>query len=92
MELFAAGFNAWRQLEFDAPKATGPDSGNGEEPEDISVFRPVLTDRSVIDKPYASLAYTLGAYYPALRPEQTGAGFLSSFAFEPYRKSPRFVD
>ena len=59
MELFAAGFNAWRQLEFDAPLPPRPD--DDDEPEDITSFRPVLAESSSsIDKPYASLAYTLG--------------------------------
>ena len=61
MELFAAGFNAWRQLEFDAPLPPRPDGDD--EPEDIRSFRPVLAESSSsssIDKPYASLAYTLG--------------------------------
>lgn len=62
MQLFAAGFNAWRQLEFDAPKGAGfADGDNGEEPDDVGEFRLVLTDHS-IDRPYASLAYTLGSY------------------------------
>ena len=60
MELFAAGFNAWRQLEFAAPHPR-PDNDDDDdnEPEDIGSFRSVLAESS-IDKPYASLAYTLG--------------------------------
>ena len=56
MELFAAGFNAWRQLEFDAPRTRSPDD---DEPEDISAFRLALAASSIAT-PYASLAYTLG--------------------------------
>ncbi|RYP68015.1 hypothetical protein DL771_006938 [Monosporascus sp. 5C6A] len=52
MELYATGFNAWRQLEFNDL------SGPSQEPDDIQSFRSVLKDRSVIDRPYAFLACT----------------------------------
>lgn len=54
MELYATGFNAWRQLEFDNP------SNPIEEPDDIAEFRSVLKDQSIIGRPCASLSYTLG--------------------------------
>ncbi len=53
MHLYAAGFNAWRQLEFLS-------LGNStEEPDDISSFQKVLSDK-FIEVQYASLTYTIG--------------------------------
>ncbi|KAI1344073.1 regulator of chromosome condensation 1/beta-lactamase-inhibitor protein II [Xylariaceae sp. FL0016] len=51
MHLYATGFNAWRQLEFDSPQKSS------EEPDDITSFQKVLTHTS-IDSLYASLTYT----------------------------------
>ncbi|KAI0861392.1 regulator of chromosome condensation 1/beta-lactamase-inhibitor protein II [Xylaria cubensis] len=52
MNLYAAGFNAWRQLEFlPLENQTG-------EPEDIVSFRKVLSDE-LIEIQYASLTYTV---------------------------------
>ncbi len=53
MELYATGFNAWRQLEFNHS------DDYSKEPDDFKSFRSVLKD-SCIDRPYASLAFTLG--------------------------------
>lgn len=58
MQLYATGFNAWRQLEFDDPNNPPEDPVN---PDDIVSFRPVLEDR-YIGRPYASLSYTLGRF------------------------------
>lgn len=53
MDLYAAGFNAWRQLELsnfeDSP----------EEPDDIVAFQRVLSDE-LIEIQYASLSLTIG--------------------------------
>ncbi|KAI1083943.1 RCC1/BLIP-II [Whalleya microplaca] len=51
MELFAAGFNAWRQLEFGSESLSN-------EPDDILSFQSVLKD-DVIEHPCAFLSYTL---------------------------------
>lgn len=52
MKLYAAGFNAWNQLNF------RNDTGD-EEPEDVARFQCVLEDRR-IESPYASLSCTVG--------------------------------
>ncbi|KAI8947404.1 regulator of chromosome condensation 1/beta-lactamase-inhibitor protein II [Xylaria longipes] len=52
MNLYAAGFNAWRQLEF------SPLETSGEEPDDIVSFRKVFSDE-LIEIQYASLTYTV---------------------------------
>ncbi|KAI0440982.1 regulator of chromosome condensation 1/beta-lactamase-inhibitor protein II [Xylaria telfairii] len=52
MNLYAAGFNAWRQLEF------SPLETSGEEPDDIAFFQKILSDE-LIEIQYASLTYTL---------------------------------
>ncbi|KAI8634191.1 regulator of chromosome condensation 1/beta-lactamase-inhibitor protein II [Xylariaceae sp. FL1651] len=52
MELYAAGFNAWGQLELSPP------TDSPEELDDISSFQRVLTDK-LIEVSYASLAYTI---------------------------------
>ncbi|KAI1745423.1 regulator of chromosome condensation 1/beta-lactamase-inhibitor protein II [Xylaria scruposa] len=52
MNLYAAGFNAWRQLEF------SPLETSAEEPEDIVSFQKVLSDE-LIEIRYASLTYTV---------------------------------
>ncbi|KAI0016622.1 regulator of chromosome condensation 1/beta-lactamase-inhibitor protein II [Xylariomycetidae sp. FL0641] len=52
MDLYAAGLNAWRQLEFNAPEDLE------DEPADISSFRSVLSGPS-IESVYASLSYTI---------------------------------
>ena len=54
MELYATGFNAWRQLEFDSP------SNDAGEPDDFESFRSVLKQKDSVEKLYASLSYTLG--------------------------------
>ncbi|KAH9908132.1 RCC1/BLIP-II [Xylariomycetidae sp. FL2044] len=51
MNLYATGFNAWHQLDFG-------DSGDSNEPDDISTFQPVLQDHT-IKRPHAALSYTL---------------------------------
>jgi hypothetical protein len=53
MDLYAAGFNAWRQLEF------FPLASSTEEPDDIMSFRRVLSD-DLIEVQYISLTYTIG--------------------------------
>ncbi|KAI1471064.1 RCC1/BLIP-II [Daldinia caldariorum] len=40
MELFATGFNAWRQLQFDNKR----DNDNSDEPRDLSSFQSILKD------------------------------------------------
>ncbi|RYC65446.1 hypothetical protein CHU98_g751 [Xylaria longipes] len=55
MNLYAAGFNAWRQLEF------SPLETSGEEPDDIVSFRKVFSDE-LIEIQYASLTYTVGKW------------------------------
>ncbi|RYO86529.1 hypothetical protein DL766_003026 [Monosporascus sp. MC13-8B] len=52
MELYATGFNAWWQLEFNDA------SESSKELDDIQSFRSVLKDRSLIGRPYAFLACT----------------------------------
>ncbi|TRX97464.1 hypothetical protein FHL15_001742 [Xylaria flabelliformis] len=52
MNLYAAGFNAWRQLEFLSLE------NQTEEPDDIVSFRKVLSDE-LIEVHYASLTYTV---------------------------------
>ncbi|KAI0552811.1 regulator of chromosome condensation 1/beta-lactamase-inhibitor protein II [Xylaria curta] len=52
MNLYAAGFNAWRQLEFSRLGISA------EEPEDIVSFQKVLSDE-LIEIQYASLTYTV---------------------------------
>ncbi|KAI0449604.1 regulator of chromosome condensation 1/beta-lactamase-inhibitor protein II [Xylaria acuta] len=52
MNLYAAGFNAWRQLEF------SPLETSGEEPDDITSFQKVLSDE-LIEVRCASLTYTV---------------------------------
>ncbi|RWA11631.1 hypothetical protein EKO27_g3482 [Xylaria grammica] len=52
MHLYAAGLNAWRQLEFLSPKSST------EEPDDIAAFQKVLSDE-LIEVQYASLACTI---------------------------------
>jgi hypothetical protein len=52
MELWASGFNAWNQLQF-----------NGElpsDPQDLNVFKCVLTDDKDIEVVRTSLSATLG--------------------------------
>ncbi|KAI0407084.1 regulator of chromosome condensation 1/beta-lactamase-inhibitor protein II [Xylaria palmicola] len=51
MDLFASGFNAWRQLHF---SPTDPSV----EPDDVASFEKVLTDK-LIEIPYASLTCTI---------------------------------
>ncbi|KAI0479235.1 regulator of chromosome condensation 1/beta-lactamase-inhibitor protein II [Xylariaceae sp. FL0804] len=53
MDLYAAGFNAWRQLEF------GDSNSTDIEPDDLVIFCKVLTDNHFIRVPYASLTCTL---------------------------------
>lgn len=56
MELYAAGFNAWRQLEFeDAVQPERPPN----EPTDVDAFQ-IALKAPYIGQPYASLSYTLG--------------------------------
>lgn len=55
MNLYAAGFNAWRQLEF------SPLETSGEEPGDVASFQKILSDEH-IEIQYASLTYTLGEW------------------------------
>ncbi|KAI1117454.1 regulator of chromosome condensation 1/beta-lactamase-inhibitor protein II [Nemania sp. NC0429] len=52
MNLYAAGFNAWRQLQF------SPHVDSLEEPDDIASFQKVLTDE-LIQVRYASLTCTI---------------------------------
>ncbi|KAG6006751.1 hypothetical protein E4U21_006736 [Claviceps maximensis] len=52
MALYAAGFNAWGQLQF------GRDSTDSDDPEDVFTFSNVLTD-DAIETPRAGLHYTL---------------------------------
>ncbi|KAI0904917.1 regulator of chromosome condensation 1/beta-lactamase-inhibitor protein II [Ustulina deusta] len=72
MHLYAAGFNAWRQLEFLS-------LGNStEEPDDISSFQKVLSDK-FIEVQYASLTYTIvststGLQYAGSVDESIGNG------------------
>lgn len=53
MELHATGNNAWNQLVFEGA------ADASKEPTDFTGFRLVLED-AVIERPYASLACTLG--------------------------------
>lgn len=58
MNLYAAGFNAWRQLQF------SPLIDSTEEPGDIASFQKVLSDE-LIQIQYASLTCTIGEWkYP----------------------------
>ncbi|KAI1132219.1 regulator of chromosome condensation 1/beta-lactamase-inhibitor protein II [Nemania abortiva] len=52
MNLYAAGFNAWRQLQFSPPL------DSGDEPDDITSFQKVLSDK-LIEIQYASLTCTI---------------------------------
>ncbi|KAI1486781.1 RCC1/BLIP-II [Biscogniauxia mediterranea] len=54
MDLYASGFNAWRQLEFDHDE---PSDLTTNEPEDITSFRLVLSD-ALIELPCALLSCT----------------------------------
>jgi len=54
MELYATGFNAWRQLEF---RPRSPQEQ--EEPDDIFEFRYVLRDEAIANVK-AFLSYTRG--------------------------------
>ncbi|KAI5863461.1 RCC1/BLIP-II [Durotheca rogersii] len=60
MELLAAGFNAWRQLQFDG----GEDASA--EPTDLTSFQPILTDRS-IERPRPLLSCTFARTASAVR-------------------------
>ena len=55
MHLYAAGFNAWRQLEF------APPEDMTEELDDIASFRRVLSD-NLVEVQYASLTCTIGMF------------------------------
>ncbi|TGJ83139.1 hypothetical protein E0Z10_g5609 [Xylaria hypoxylon] len=52
MHLYAAGFNAWKQLEF------SPLEDSTEEPDDIAAFQKVLSDK-LIEVQYADLTCTI---------------------------------
>ena len=55
MELYATGFNAWNQLQFNP---VDPDS----EPEDIVHFTCVLSDNEGFDGVHPFSSYTLGEW------------------------------
>lgn len=59
MNLYASGFNAWNQLNFD----TIP---SDEEPDDLFTFTKVLPDNSV-GHVVSKICYTAGSYHDTLR-------------------------
>ena len=59
MNLYAVGFNAWNQLNFDTIPAD-------EEPDDKFTFTKVLTDKSV-GHVVSKICYTAGSYHDTLR-------------------------
>ncbi|KAI1293354.1 regulator of chromosome condensation 1/beta-lactamase-inhibitor protein II [Xylaria venustula] len=72
MHLYAAGFNAWRQLEF------SPVGNTAKEPDDIVSFQRVLSDK-FIEVQYAALTYTTVNTSTGLR----YAGFIDdNFGYE----------
>ncbi|KAI0973138.1 regulator of chromosome condensation 1/beta-lactamase-inhibitor protein II [Xylaria arbuscula] len=72
MHLYAAGFNAWRQLEF------LPVGNTADEPDDIMSFQKVLSDK-FIEVQYAALTYTIANTSTGLR----YAGFIDEgFGYE----------
>ncbi|KAG5920791.1 hypothetical protein E4U42_006072 [Claviceps africana] len=71
MALYAAGFNAWNQLQFDN------DPAHGEDPPDVLAFAKVLTD-DALQRPRAGLHYTL--VRGQLGRHVAGAGFATGTA------------
>ncbi|KAI0011678.1 RCC1/BLIP-II [Xylariaceae sp. FL0662B] len=67
MELFAAGFNAWRQLEFESKSPSN-------EPNDIFAFQSILKD-DIIERPSAFLSCTFVKTASGIRQ----AGFVEDF-------------
>lgn len=61
MELYAAGHNAWRQLDFDV---AGSEARSLAEPDDVTSFTPVLSAQT-IEHPVSRLSYTLGPLPPS---------------------------
>lgn len=55
--LYAAGFNAWNQLNFDQDQSNAPD----ETPKDLHTFTQVL-EADTIERPIARLSFTIGKY------------------------------
>ncbi|KAI5928035.1 RCC1/BLIP-II [Camillea tinctor] len=64
MDLYATGFNAWRQLEFD-DEPSGLAATN--EPDDVTSFRLVLSDPLLIEPPCALLSCTFTRTSTGLR-------------------------
>lgn len=54
MNLYAAGFNAWRQLQFSSPEESA------DEPDDITSFQRVLSD-NLIEIQHVSLACSISS-------------------------------
>lgn len=67
MEIFAAGFNAWHQLEFQHPHSTTEGSHDPSpqttEPRDLHSFTKVIA-ANTLERPVAGLSYTLGTLLP----------------------------
>jgi len=57
MELYATGFNAWRQLDFDRATPAYPP-----EPDDLYTFEPRLSGIRV-GRPVSRSSYTLGTCF-----------------------------
>jgi regulator of chromosome condensation len=55
MSLYATGFNAWNQLNFES-------SPSDQEPDDLFTFTKVLTDKT-IGNIIPKISYTAGKYY-----------------------------
>lgn len=69
--LYAAGFNAWGQLQFDTP---GNQVGTQAEPDDITAFTCVLEDPEIVHvRP--SLSFTTGMMLPLHRLHFALCGF-----------------
>jgi len=63
MELYAAGFNAWNQLQF------GKDEQTDEEPDDISSFTCVFTNDDGIEGVHPFPSHTTGEWVDDPNPE-----------------------
>ncbi|KAI0203082.1 regulator of chromosome condensation 1/beta-lactamase-inhibitor protein II [Astrocystis sublimbata] len=77
MNLYATGFNAWRQLEFSLPHDTDI------QPDDLTTFQKVLSDE-LIEPQHASLACTVVNTSAGLR----CAGYATENGIEPEVLSP----
>lgn len=60
MELYAAGFNAWNQLDF---CNDGADAGIRSEPRDVTPFTRILSAET-IERPVSHLSATFGMQPP----------------------------